>query len=209
MLPAYCAGCVELVDEKMRELAGNRDAAAAAAVLRTSWQAIRPALYADTDLRRIHPAAVDAARSWKFGSMGMILAGNTGAGKTRLLYWMLEHFHMAGRSVVILSAKAFEHAISRRSGDSMRELDAYIRGLIRCDILALDDLGKERATERVESELFHVIETRTGNLSPFFATTQFSDEELAGHYSPDVGSAIIRRLKEFCQPVAVKAIPKP
>ena len=209
MLPAYCAGCVGLVDAKMRELAGERDANHAAAVRRAEWATIRPDLFEDTDLRRIDPKAVDAARAWKFGSMGLALVGNTGAGKSRLLYWMLEHFHLSGRSVVIVRAKQFEKTISQKSGDSMRELDAYTRGLVRCDILAIDDLGKERATERVETELLDVLDSRTLNLRPFLFTSQFSDEELSAHYSPDVGSAIVRRLKQFCQPVNVRNMPLP
>lgn len=68
-------------------------------------------------------------------------------------------------------------------------------------MLRLDDLGKEPATDRVQLELFGLLERRNAQLRPVIATTQLPPDELAERYSGHVADALIRRLREFCEPV--------
>ena len=62
----------------------------------------------------------------------------------------------------------------------------------------LDDFGKESTTERVQSELYHVIEQRIAARRPVFGTMQLGRDEFAARMSADKGGAILRRLDEKC-----------
>ena len=73
----------------------------------------------------------------------------------------------------------------------------------RTEILFLDDIGKEKYTERVESEFYDLIETRTSNLRPTLWTTNASASQLSAMMSADRGEPVLRRLKEFTEIVTV------
>jgi DNA replication protein DnaC len=69
----------------------------------------------------------------------------------------------------------------------------------RAYALLIDDLGKERATERFEAELFSLIEFRTSTLRPTLYTSNLKLVDLLQKFSPENGGGIIRRITEFSQ----------
>jgi DNA replication protein DnaC len=72
------------------------------------------------------------------------------------------------------------------------------------DALLLDDLGKNRMTERAEVELYDLLEHRTGHLLPTFWTSNSNAAGLHDMFSPDRADAMLRRLgKEFCEHVTL------
>jgi len=74
--------------------------------------------------------------------------------------------------------------------------------LATVDVLFFDDFGKMKFTERVESELFAVIEKRTANCLPLILTTNFTGETLEERMTLDRGVPLVRRLREFCVDVS-------
>jgi DNA replication protein DnaC len=74
-----------------------------------------------------------------------------------------------------------------------------IRRAHRAEILFIDDIGKEKYTERVESEFYDLIETRTAHLRPILWTANTSGAGLEAMMSPDRGAPILRRLREFTE----------
>ena len=64
-----------------------------------------------------------------------------------------------------------------------------------------DDFGKARLTERVECELFGIIEARMAAGLPNIITTNFVGGSLAGNLRPDIGSGLVRRLRECCEAI--------
>jgi len=101
-----------------------------------------------------------------------------------------------------IHAKQFERWCARmfdRDDDARRQLET----LRRAEVLFIDDLGKEKFTERVESELYDLVETRTAHLRPILWTSNATATRLKEMLSADRGEPIIRRLKEFCTIVPV------
>ena len=68
-------------------------------------------------------------------------------------------------------------------------------------ILFFDDLGKLKMTERAEVELFGVIERRVANMLPVIVTMNANAEQFSVQMTDNRGPALIRRLREFCEPI--------
>jgi len=65
-------------------------------------------------------------------------------------------------------------------------------------LLAFDDLGKERLTARMESDLFGIIDERTQNLKTTIITTNYNGQSLLERFgNQETGQAFIRRIREF------------
>jgi DNA replication protein DnaC len=72
-----------------------------------------------------------------------------------------------------------------------------LKNAIRARVLFIDDLGKERFTDRSELELYNLIESRTSSLRPTLWTTNLRGADLRELMSENRGPTIIRRLAEF------------
>lgn len=69
-------------------------------------------------------------------------------------------------------------------------------------LLYFDDIDKgPHQSERLESEFFDLLETRTSNLRPTLWTSQLSLSQLEKRFSAGTGPAIARRLAEFTGPI--------
>jgi len=199
ILMKVCPACValaesEVVQEKTVQAKSDED---------EEWNALCPPLYRLTDLSRLSmpPEAVREVLAWS-GPQGLALAGATGRGKTRLMFLLLKRLHDEGRKVFAISSKAFERHCGRmfeKDGESREQIERCARA----EVLFLDDLGKERMTDRVESELYALIEERGAHLKPILWTTNADAKSLSSMMSPDRSEPIIRRLKEFSKIISV------
>lgn len=177
--------------------------------LEKEWESICPPLYRGTDPNHpdLSPAVRAALRAWNpDGETGLALIGTTGKGKTRLAFARLRELHMEGYSVFAVSAKKIERAIQDTFSDDKDDRSAA-RGLIwsaeDAGILLLDDVGKEKYTERVASEFYALVEERTSNLRPTIWTANTSATELTRRLGAEHGDATVRRLMEFSEIVTV------
>jgi hypothetical protein len=169
-----------------------------------TWCELCPKLYRETDLN--HPSLphekINEVLAWKYGREGLLLHGETGHGKTRAAWLLLErHFIKEDRGFKAFDAVSFSHAVAREFGTDGRA-ERWIDRLLTTDLLFLDDLGKCRLTERVQAELFGVIEGRMARCKPMLVTTNFVGETLAENLRDDVGKAMVRRLRECCKMIA-------
>lgn len=203
LLPRICNACTPIVEA--------RDAATEAAWQKQEadkrrekrirdWDTICPANYRETDLRRVPASFAAAIESYRFGPKGLGFCAPTGERKTRTMFVLLHRlFVVEGKRSIYLTASDFSHKVSRLSGDRMEALDEFVGGLCRVPVLFLDDLGKGRNTDRVEAEMYHVIEKRTANQLPILFTAQLTGKDFAASMGEDRGAAIVRRLGEFCE----------
>ena len=169
------------------------------------WRCICPPLYQTTDLSRLPGVvrpAIDKVLGWECGPRGMVLHGETGLGKTRVAMMALKGHHMAGLKVVPLLAGKFAYQVMTLLGESTSAFAAWYEGLIAADIVLLDDLGKEKMTERCETELFNLIEERSQHLRPLIVTTNTVGDSLEDKLSDDRSGPLLRRVREFCEPVS-------
>jgi len=181
------------------------DKLAQGAARRDYWRAICPPLYQATSLD--HPLMPPPAKrtsilTWPFGPKGLLVHGQTRRCKTRLLWLLLRRIIAEGHTVRAVTAHEFAMTCSDAAANG--RASEWFRSMTQPDVLFIDDLGKEKLTERVESDLFAVIEHRTSHGRPILTTINAKNgKEMQKKFTPDRGAPIVERLREFCHIVAL------
>lgn len=196
----HCAECRPIVEAEMAEASRLEKIR----VLEGKWRQHCPPLYRETDISRltIPQDIIEKVLSWQVNPRGIGIAGRSGTGKTRLMFLLLRRVFMDGNGVRAISGKRFERSCHLMF-DKMDEGREIIRQARDTEVLFLDDLGKERYTDRVESEFYDLVEHRTSHLLPILWTTNSSGDALGDMMSEDRGAPIIRRLREFTEIIVV------
>lgn len=162
-----------------------------------------PALFRDTSVDKLHPR-LQGAVDWspKESKSGLLLHGTTGVGKTRAAWYVLNRLWIEKAAkdknmpYQFLTMRKFEGLIEESFGEKAhaRMLD----DLTKVDVLVFDDLGKERATPRMTSDLFAVLDERSTAMRPTIITTNFNSQSLADRFDDkEMAVALIRRFKDY------------
>jgi len=159
------------------------------------WRAITPPLYQDTTFGQLPDAtAAQVVLDWPCQISGLLVLGATGTGKTRSVFLLLKRLCREGRRPLVFTATDFGHAVQ----ENMRGAQAgpWVRSLKDRDLLFFDDLGKAKLTDRVEAELFGIIEARIAFLRPTVITTNMTGATMGNILTKDRAAPLIRRLRE-------------
>lgn len=193
----WCDRCLELIEQEQAEL--KRMARVESA--RGRWAEVCPPEYDQTDCKKIPgQAAMKRVVGWQFGKRGLLIVGPTKKGKTRSAMVLLKRLAVDElKSVVLFLDNSFARQCAEMFGDGG---SGWIKEAMKADVVLIDDLGKFKLTERVESELFGLIEHRTSWQRPIIVTMNATGQELESRMSADRGAPLLRRLREFCEPVA-------
>jgi DNA replication protein DnaC len=175
--------------------------------LKKEFNDLCPPLYQDTDLTRIYSGFARAATHWPYGAKGVTLIGPAGEGKTRAAWMLLKRIHMTGKKVYGLTGTqlgkfAADQWHSR--AEEKRNAEEAIDRCRQCSLLLIDDLGKQKFTERAELELYDILEYRTSHLKPTVVTANSDGKELLNMLSEDRGEPILRRIQEFSTTIRIK-----
>ena len=192
MMPTFCGSCVEAERalEKSNEEKRNQFHRA------ESWKSMCPPIYQETEIARLSKQAQKVI-DWEYNSKGLMIAGDTGKGKTRAAFLLMHKIHMQGMSVEIFHGNSFAHQCAINFGEMNGE--KWIAEISRRKVVFFDDLGKFKLTERVEAELFGLIEIRMAHKRPIIATTNLTGDALKGKMTSDRGEPLVRRLRECCE----------
>lgn len=164
---------------------------------------LMPEAYRETRQDQLPSDRMRKAFDWVPGEKRcLLLHGTTGCGKTRVAWavfnrlWLqsfpLEAQFLPMRKVDGLIEKGFDD----------RDHGGVIDYLIEVPLLVLDDLGKEKMTQRLETDLFAIIDERTANNKVTIITTNYTSQGLQDRFSnAETGPAFIRRLKDYFQAV--------
>lgn len=173
-----------------------------AEVREQQWAKMCPEEYRFTDpldprlSRQVRDAltAYDPAKGRFLG-----LCGASGKGKTRLAFLRLQELHMAGMDVFFVSAKRLARAVQNqfRDGQEGEEAREVWRRSRESQMLLLDDLGKEKYTETVASELYDLVEWRMSWHKPMIWTANLGPRDLQERLGEERGGPTLRRLMEF------------
>lgn len=178
----------------------------------TRWERICPDEYQRTDVSRLEHGLgrrgydttwLGPALAWQYGPRGLLVAGPTGAGKSRAMWMLLRRLlDQEQRSFAWLNAVRFRSGLQAAARDGATE--SFVQRLAGVQVLYWDDLGQTHLTAAASEMLLHIVEERTAGRRPILATTQYSAEQLEFQFErPEMGQAIRRRLNEFCSVIVV------
>jgi DNA replication protein DnaC len=126
----------------------------------------------------------------------LILHGVTGRGKSRLMWQVLRRLAVEhGMPPLYFAAGELSPAVSAAWAD-MRAA-ALVESIKRAKVLAFDDLDKDRLSPKAEETLFAAISHRADYGKPTIITTNLTGEPLVARMSAEMGTALLRRLREF------------
>lgn len=164
--------------------------------------------------RRYHSAESERASSlWDTVADGgsLYIQGNVGTGKTHLACAILKAAIADNRRVKFVSTLGFLDSVKASYDAQAQERESdLVNTLVRCEVLALDDLGKEQPSEWALSKLFRIVDARYAEMRPTIVTTQFKRTELAKRFNsnPETAQALISRLKQDYKTVKLDGVDK-
>jgi DNA replication protein DnaC len=150
-------------------------------------------------------AASAIVTGWRYGRKGLILYGPSGAGKTRSAWLLLRRLFDEGRKIAAFDGFAWFAAVSSAFRD-MEQAESWMGRLCAVDIVFLDDIFRGKLTDAQDLALWALVERRAANGKPLIVTANATPGLLVGA-TPQI-EPIIRRIKEFCEPVAFGRIGK-
>lgn len=184
----FCEPCAHLLDDERVE---------------KRWRQFCPQAFLSTDIRRLPANLQKFATAWNpTDASGLLLAGPTGCGKTRTSWEILRRAFFAKKSIVAVTAYAFARACADQFSsdeEQKQESRTLLDDATAAQLLFFDDLGKFKITERLASELFALVDSRTANSLPTIWTTNFGPEELARALGGNAGAPTLRRIEEFSE----------
>lgn len=134
---------------------------------------------------------------------GLLLVGTVGTGKTHLAAAIAMNLLDREHSVVFGTVTSLLGQI-RSAFDSDRISEREVMDkLCRCQLLIIDDLGKEKTTDWVEQTLYEIINTRYEDNKSLVITTNMNLDEIRNKYQNN-GDAIVDRILETCEGVEMK-----
>lgn len=129
---------------------------------------------------------------------GLVLMGGTGTGKTHLAAAILNTRLNEGKEAIFCTVPELLADIKRTFGNE-QETSELIEMVKDTELLLLDDLGAEKATEWVTEQLFVIINARLLRWKQTVITTNFtSNKDLIDRLGGLSGQRIVSRLCEMC-----------
>ncbi len=135
----------------------------------------------------------DYAKSFGPGSGSILFLGKTGLGKTHLSLAVGGAVASRGYWVEYTSAQAMMDRFERVRFDrgATPEDRDFTSGVLRCDLLILDDLGSEFITSFSQSVLYHVLNERLMADRATLISTNLDPAQLSAAYSERIASRIL------------------
>ncbi len=133
--------------------------------------------------RRRHPQTVafacKLADEYEVGASakGLYVFGPAGVGKTHLLHAIVNRLEQRRIPVIIVQAEAMFDRLRREIGEG-KEIDHTLEVFATVPVLALDEIGQERANEFTLEKLFRVINHRFSAQLPTLFASNYAPPDL-------------------------------
>lgn len=217
-LSPFCIPCAMAIKSEERQALQLASQEALRQHLREDWNVFGPegevnedCIYRDCDFALL-PCPNIAAKilEWKPSRKGMLIHGESGHGKTFMLYalarkLMFDH----GVRPLLWTGPGFRlqvTAAARHSDGAKR--GALIARMVNAPVLMIDDLGQAAASDAAEEALWEVVEGRTSRNRPCIVTTQFIGERFGTRFlKPETADAVIRRLSQYSETIRAFELP--
>ena len=130
------------------------------------------------------------ATGFGMGSGNLLFSGGAGLGKTYLSACIARVVTDRGFSVAYESAGNLFAKLEKNRFHPDEDSQAEVNRLMQSDLLILDDLGTELPGSFVVSALYTLLNDRLMSGKPMIISTNFSVDELAKRYSPQIASRL-------------------
>jgi len=128
----------------------------------------------------------------------ILIAGNTGVGKTHLLCCMANAIMNKGYAVQFLTTFSLNQILLKYIRAPIEEKDALLSPLLDTDALFLDDLGAETILNNVTIEyLYLIINERQLSGKFLFISTNLSSDEILNRYGARIHSRLMSKSTSF------------
>lgn len=157
-----------------------------------------PPIYADTDPDRLPARLANLSRTWTpmIGKGHLLIHGTTRLGKSRTAWEICRRLNDAKIKITTLTMRDIEYAL--QEGFQRGNWHKVVDGWAGAKFLFIDDLGKEKLTDRTQSCLFQILDERTAYKRPTIITTNYNGNTLAQKFpDQETGLAFVARLREF------------
>lgn len=140
----------------------------------------------------------DSFQEMKSKSVGLLIHGNPGNGKTYTTACIANALINNMVPVVCVSIDALLDRIKQTYSNYGNEgEDTVLRSLNNADLLIIDDLGTEQDTDWAKTKIYNILDARYRNKLPLIITTNIPLIELKNKYH----ERTYDRLIEMCTPV--------
>lgn len=156
-----------------------------------------PDLFADTDPMRMGELGM-IAMHWLPVGKGLLIHGTTRKGKTRTAWYIANRLWNEDKfKNKYLFLTMFELEARLVASWGKESWDKTMLHMTHIPFLFLDDLGKEKMTDRMASCLFALVDQRTMHKRPTIITTNLTGETLLERFhDKETGTAFLARLKD-------------
>lgn len=206
-----CEACVTAFEVRIAEEERNALLEAAKAQGEAVWEQVCPRMYrlttegGLTELEKLKASVTqfDEVLAHPLSYRGLILRGNTGAGKTRTMFRLLRTYHEQKPRPRIVSMSAGEFDRAARDAAGSFTLTKWFDSMATADVLFIDDIGKGRWTASTAGQFWEVVDARSKAARPIFLTTNCSGETLVQSIGldKDIAEPLLRRLRENCKAI--------
>ena len=191
----------EICSDELCLAKGERDALASERkeyIAKNPPEIPMPVLFEDTDPERLAPELRDMCHNWLPTGKGLLVHGTTRKGKTRTAWYIADRLFKANpKANRFLFLTMFELEARLVASWGTSTWDKTMQHMVNIPLLFLDDLGKERMTERMASCLFALIDQRTMHKRSTVITTNLTGDTLLERFhDKETGAAFVARLKD-------------
>lgn len=168
------------------------------------WAAACPPNFQRTDYHRITFAQKAEALNAAATGRSVILNGESGTGKSRLLWLMARPPFFQMKKVWIYTHVQLASTIAAEAMKGSQWLDLMVKKLKEAHVLLIDDFGKAKMVGqdgqslKNEELLFEIIDHRLNFDLQTIITTNDTPETLVARMSADKGQPLVRRLHDLC-----------
>lgn len=128
---------------------------------------------------------------------GLLLWGDVGTGKSFMAAAIANRVIDRGYSALLTDIGSIVSLMESSFDDRRKNLDR----ILRYDLLVIDDLGAQRATEYMMEHVYSVIDGRYRSGRPMVITTNFDADEIKESRDSERWGRIFDRILECCFPV--------
>lgn len=125
----------------------------------------------------------------------LLLFGTTGVGKTFLSHCIAKEIMQTAHSVLYLTATEFFDALLSKAISQDAESQLLYEQIQNCDLLIIDDLGTERNTDFIVSQLFVCLNNRILNQKSTIISTNLTLDKIKSNYTERTFSRISNHYK--------------